>query len=408
MLAKAAHDRGSMLASQRLRRAATYATNRELLRELIERPATQPQAAAAAPETVAEPVPENAFAATAAEVSFDSVAPAADDVTEVIEQPSSADIADVLLAEQEAKPAEATSTEAILEVESELQAPQPLELAETNTVSENEQLTQDVTPEADALEEAEVDESEPLSAEQLDSTPPIEAHQPAAEPLEDAVEETNLAPAEAQATEALADELPAVAPAIRPPVEGGSSRFEFGLAESLPPVTSYRLPEALEEIEPAKAPLPSFYADEHLAYAVAVGSRFGHCLMGRSAELTHDLPTDSAWLPDALLLDHAAKHRPATPATPSSIALIERFLKNQPRIKSSAARIPMVTEPQADLSVRSTSPPPSLASESLAKILVKQGKTARAIEIYEQLMVRQPEKKAYFAAQIDHLKQQPE
>src|ERR1700712_2174604 len=36
LLAKAAHDQGTMLAGQRLRRAATYAADRTLLRRLIE------------------------------------------------------------------------------------------------------------------------------------------------------------------------------------------------------------------------------------------------------------------------------------------------------------------------------------------------------------------------------------
>ena len=36
LLAKIAHDRGTMLAGQRLRRAATYAADRALLRRLIE------------------------------------------------------------------------------------------------------------------------------------------------------------------------------------------------------------------------------------------------------------------------------------------------------------------------------------------------------------------------------------
>ena len=40
---------------------------------------------------------------------------------------------------------------------------------------------------------------------------------------------------------------------------------------------------------------------------------------------------------------------------------------------------------------------------NLARIFVRQGKTARAIEIYEKLMVKQPEKMAYFAAQIQSL-----
>ena len=65
--------------------------------------------------------------------------------------------------------------------------------------------------------------------------------------------------------------------------------------------------------------------------------------------------------------------------------------------------LPPTPNAQADLSLRSTRAEPDLASESLARILVRQGKTARAIEIYEKLMVKQPEKMAYFAAQIQSL-----
>jgi hypothetical protein len=42
-------------------------------------------------------------------------------------------------------------------------------------------------------------------------------------------------------------------------------------------------------------------------------------------------------------------------------------------------------------------------SEGMAKIMARQGKIERAIEIYEQLMLKKPEKKAYFAEKIKDL-----
>ncbi|QJX48797.1 hypothetical protein HMJ29_18510 [Hymenobacter taeanensis] len=103
-----------------------------------------------------------------------------------------------------------------------------------------------------------------------------------------------------------------------------------------------------------------------------------------------------------MLLAHIAASRPKP--TKSSIDLINRFLKAQPRIKTPSHDSKPADE-QADLSVRSTQAAPAIASESLAKIMVKQGKIDKAIEIYERLMQRQPEKKAYFADQIQQLKQ---
>lgn len=63
LLAKAAHDHGSMLAGQRLRRAATYATDRARLRQLLELAPT--------PSEPAEPAPAEALATpTLAEVTL--------------------------------------------------------------------------------------------------------------------------------------------------------------------------------------------------------------------------------------------------------------------------------------------------------------------------------------------------
>ena len=49
---------------------------------------------------------------------------------------------------------------------------------------------------------------------------------------------------------------------------------------------------------------------------------------------------------------------------------------------------------------------PEVASETLAELLADQGHTARAVEMYEQLRLRYPEKDASFAERIGALRQQ--
>jgi len=57
-----------------------------------------------------------------------------------------------------------------------------------------------------------------------------------------------------------------------------------------------------------------------------------------------------------------------------------------------------------DLSVSSTQLNDKLLSESYAKLLTKQGKKDKAIEIYQKLILKFPKKKAYFADLIEELK----
>ena len=253
-------------------------------------------------------------------------------------------------------------------------------------------------------------------------------------------------PPAAELTDALeADDLPAQAPAIRPPVEVGEARFEFGLADAPPalPVPTYELPGLVDEwasaavtlslgnpdtvadaaFTPSAAPAftpAAFTGDQTVGYGFGESSRLGLSLqlldlLAVQAEAAETLaapaaqpavvpvpPAGTFFEPDPLLLDHWATHRPLPPPLPSSLNLINNFLKRQPRL-TRPAMLPPSPSVQADLSVRSTRAEPDLVSESLAKILARQGKTARAIEIYEKLMVKQPEKMAYFAAQIQSL-----
>jgi len=46
-----------------------------------------------------------------------------------------------------------------------------------------------------------------------------------------------------------------------------------------------------------------------------------------------------------------------------------------------------------------------LVSENLAKIMIKQGKKSKAVDIYKKLIWKYPQKKAYFASQIESIKE---
>lgn len=87
-------------------------------------------------------------------------------------------------------------------------------------------------------------------------------------------------------------------------------------------------------------------------------------------------------------------------------AIIEAFIKNDPRIGPIRNPPDGASTPTVDLSSRaSTTPLGGLATESFAKILVKQGKLDKAIDIYEKLLLKNPEKRDYFAEKIREIRE---
>jgi tetratricopeptide (TPR) repeat protein len=82
--------------------------------------------------------------------------------------------------------------------------------------------------------------------------------------------------------------------------------------------------------------------------------------------------------------------------------LIDSFIKKEPRISPVRTKLGEPLD-QEDLTKRNKVAGGGLVTESFAKILEKQGKIDKAREIYEQLIVKNPEKKAYFAAKIGEL-----
>ncbi len=84
----------------------------------------------------------------------------------------------------------------------------------------------------------------------------------------------------------------------------------------------------------------------------------------------------------------------------SQTKIIEKFIKDEPRITKNSAPV----NDKQDMSKKSTEMREDVISESLAKIFVKQGKNAKAIDIYKKLIWKFPQKKALFAAKIEKLK----
>ncbi len=83
-----------------------------------------------------------------------------------------------------------------------------------------------------------------------------------------------------------------------------------------------------------------------------------------------------------------------------SNGLIEEFLKRDPGV----IKADKETKLEGDVSVHSVQEDDSFITDTLAKIYVKQGLHAKAIYAYERLSLKYPEKSAYFAAQIEKIK----
>lgn len=81
--------------------------------------------------------------------------------------------------------------------------------------------------------------------------------------------------------------------------------------------------------------------------------------------------------------------------------IIDQFIKTQPSI----TRKPVAAPPESgDLSEPSGQFGENIVSETLVEILLKQGKKEKAIEALKKLIWKFPQKKAYFAAQIEELR----
>jgi hypothetical protein len=86
------------------------------------------------------------------------------------------------------------------------------------------------------------------------------------------------------------------------------------------------------------------------------------------------------------------------------IEIIDNFIKSSPVLSKPNLNAESEVVSQDDLSKNSTQFSEEVASENLAKIYLKQGKRKDAEKIYKKLMVKFPQKKAYFADRIQKSK----
>ncbi len=83
--------------------------------------------------------------------------------------------------------------------------------------------------------------------------------------------------------------------------------------------------------------------------------------------------------------------------------IIESFIEKETKLNPLRANLNDQSEQEDLIKKRNNGPATSIVSEGMAKILLRQGKIEKAIEMYEQLILKKPEKKAYFAEKIKEL-----
>jgi hypothetical protein len=93
-------------------------------------------------------------------------------------------------------------------------------------------------------------------------------------------------------------------------------------------------------------------------------------------------------------------------ATPSAkelqSELIEKFIIANPRIEPAREKS---DKPVVDISKQFVEESGSFVTETLARIYIKQGYLSKAIDIYEKLSLKFPEKSSYFATQIEKVRE---
>lgn len=116
-------------------------------------------------------------------------------------------------------------------------------------------------------------------------------------------------------------------------------------------------------------------------------------------ELSHEASSGTEEI--ELFLAYLRKNAPIKAPAEVQNKIIDKFIETQPKI----TRHPNLNfgQDNEDLAKSSISLRTELVTENYANILVKQNNIAKAIEVYKKLILKNPDKSAYFAAKLYEL-----
>jgi len=102
-------------------------------------------------------------------------------------------------------------------------------------------------------------------------------------------------------------------------------------------------------------------------------------------------------------LEHAKKKKRNPVLSKEKVnSILTRFIQDEPSVRPASKDTENLSD--EDLSQKSSRLQSIPASENFAELLVLQGKFAKAIDVFGELVLKYPEKKPYFVTQIEELK----